>query len=183
MRWRRGLGRRVRGLVLAGLLTLCGALAGVPAHSFEPPPGGKNFTAPGSVPNYFSNEAALFGRGSRVAQPGADRFNTAPIAVRSRYAAMPAPTRGTVASAGPGPHRGRLARGKAGGFNSAAPRAGRTHLRKAHGRPAHPQKARGRSAMVRLSAHAAARKSVATWRRAAATRSRHAARQARRAYR
>ena len=60
MIWHRGVGHGVWGLALAGLLIFCGALAGVPAQAFEPPPGNKNFATPGSVPNYFSDEAAPF---------------------------------------------------------------------------------------------------------------------------
>jgi hypothetical protein len=162
---RRGIGRGVRGFVAAGLLTLLGALAGVPAQAFEPPPGSKNFTSPNSVPNYFSNEAAPFGRGSQMAQPGADRFNTAPIAAISQ------PTRNTASSASRGTHRSKLARGRTGRAKFVSSRTARTHVRKA----------RSRAVLARRPAHAAARKSVATRKfvatkhRAAASRSRHAA--------
>jgi hypothetical protein len=168
---RRGIGRGVRGFVAAGLLTLCGALAGVPAQAFEPPPGSKNFISPSSVPNYFSNEAAPFGRGSQMAQPGADRFNTVPIAASRHHAAISQPTRNTAASARRGTHRSKLARGRTGRAKFVSSRTARTHVRKA----------RSRAVLARRPAHAAPRKSVATRKfvatkhRAAASRSRHAA--------
>ena len=96
---RRGLGSAVRGLALAGLLAFCGALTAVPALAFEPLSGSKNFTSPGSAPNYFSNEAAPFGQRRSGTQPGADRFNTAPGAAGSGHAAMSPPTH--AASAAP----------------------------------------------------------------------------------
>jgi len=82
------------------MLTLCGALAGIPARAFEPPPGSKNFATPSSVPNYFSNEAAPFGRRPQTATPGADRFNTAPSAPGYGHAAVSVPqqTYGAAAS-------------------------------------------------------------------------------------
>jgi hypothetical protein len=164
-------GRQVRGFALAGLLLLCGALAGMPAQAFEPPPGSKNFTPPSSVPNYFSNEAAPFARGSRVAQPGADRFNTAPIAAGRNHVAVSPPTRKVAASAGRGKHRGKLARGKSARVKFVSSETGRAYVRNA----------RGRTALVRRSAPAASRKSVATRQRVAASRLRHAARTVRHA--
>jgi hypothetical protein len=156
MIWRRGVGHGVWGLALAGLLIFCGALAGVPAQAFEPPSGNKNFATPGSVPNYFSDEAAPFDRGSHVAQPGADRFNTAPIAASRRDVAVS--ERGRIAASGIG-HRSHRVR-------FAASRSGR----------AHAGHARGRQASVRASAKTASRHSVATRHRAAASRPRYAAR-------
>jgi hypothetical protein len=156
MIWRRGVGHGVWGLALAGLLIFCGALAGVPAQAFEPPPGSKNFATPGSVPNYFSDEAAPFDRGSHVAQPGADRFNTAPIAASRRDVSISEPRRTAASSAAHRSHRVRFA----------ASRSGRSHAGHTRGRPA----------LVRLSAKTASRHSVATKHRAAASRSRYAAR-------
>jgi hypothetical protein len=170
---RRGASRGIRGLALAGLLIFCGALAGAPSQAFEPPPGSKNFTSPSSVPNYFSNEAGPFGRGSSVTQPGADRFNTAPVAATGGPAAMSAPVRSATASAGPGTHRGPLARGGTGRLKSASTRADRAHIRKARGRPA----------LARFHAHAASRHSVATKHRPSVSRSRYAAHGAKQASR
>jgi hypothetical protein len=160
-------GRGVRGLALAGMLTLCGALAGVPAQAFEPPPGSKNFNAPSSVPNYFSNEAAPFGRGSQTAQPGADRFNTArvPIASSPAAAAMP-PTYRATASAGRATYRSRLARGRAGRGAYAASRSGRSHA----------WTTRGSSATVRAQGKASRHSVAAAQRTTAKNRPRYAAR-------
>lgn len=128
-----GVCRAVRGIVLAGMLTICG----VSAQAFEPPPGGKNFMTPSSVPNYFSNEAAPFSRGSRMAQPGADRFNTAPVAASGSHAAVAQPVLQTAVSAGRGAHRNTQARGRTARAKHASSRAaGRAPVRKAQGRPA-----------------------------------------------
>jgi len=132
----RAIGRRgVRGLALAGMLTICGALAGVPAQAFEPPPGSKNFATPSSVPNYFSNEAAPFGRGSQAVQAGADRFNTAPSAASYGHAAVSVsqPTYSTAASAGRAISRSKLARGGRGHSRFGAARQGRAYAGKTHG--------------------------------------------------
>jgi hypothetical protein len=170
-----GIGRGVRGLALVGLLIVCGVLAGSPAQAFEPTPGGKNFTTPSSVPNYFSNEAAPFGRVSSLAQPGADRFNTAPVAATVSPAAMSTPTRNTAASAGRSVRRGMMARIRPGRLRFVSSRAGRTHASRAHA-----SGAQGRRALARASAHAASHHS-ATRNRAAASRSRYAARDTRHA--
>jgi hypothetical protein len=171
---RRGsVGRALRGLVLAGLLTLCGAPAEISARAFEPPPGSKNFTAPSSAPNYFSNEAAPFGRGSRTATPGADRFNTAPVRAGGSHAAIAPPTPDTAASAERGTRQSTSARGRTARSKHASSRAGRANVRKAQGRPASTHRP----------ARAASRKSAATKPRAAASRSRPAAGNARHASR
>jgi hypothetical protein len=160
-----GVGRVVRGLALAGLLTLCGTPAGMAARAFEPPPGSKNFTAPSSVPNYFSNEAAPFRRGPQTAAPGADRFNTAPARTGSSHAAVAPPTPDTAASAGRGTHQSTPARGGTARSKQAASRtAGRTGSRKAQSRPA----------SVQRPARTASRKPAATKPRAAASRARPA---------
>ena len=103
------------------------ALTGMPAQAFEPQPGSKNFTPPSFVPNYFSNEAAPFGRASQSAQPGADRFNTAPVAASGGDAATSEPSRNAAASAGRASYRGKQARGRTGRFKSASSRTVRAH--------------------------------------------------------
>jgi hypothetical protein len=167
--------RGIRGLALAGLLIVCGVLAGLPAQAFEPTPGGKNFTAPSSVPNYFSNEAAPFGRVSSLAQPGADRFNTAPIAAAVSPAVMSMPPRNIAASARRSVRRGMMARVGHGRLKFVSSRASR-----AHASGAHAGRAQGRRALARASAHSASRH-FATRNRAAASRSRYAARDTRHA--
>jgi hypothetical protein len=170
MRGRRGLGRGaggrgIRGLALAGLLAFCGALAATPAIAFElPPSGNKNFTSPGSVPDYFSNEAGPFGRGSQTATQGADRFNTAPSAAARGYAAMPQPGQSNAASAGRNAYRFGLPHAGT-ARHVASSQRGRARIRYARGRPArgHPY------------ARAASRHPVATRHRAAASHSRYAA--------
>ena len=159
-------GRGVRGLALAGMLTLCGALAGVPAQAFEPPPGSKNFSAPGSVPNYFSNEAAPLGQGSQTAQPGADRFTTARVPISSSPAAAMPPTYQVTASAGRATYRGRMARGRAGRGTHAASRSGRSHA----------WIMRGSSATVRAQVKASRHSVAAAQRTTAKNRPRYAAR-------
>jgi len=149
------------------MLTLCGALAGIPARAFEPPPGSKNFATPSSVPNYFSNEAAPFGHGSQTAQPGADRFNTArvPIAASPAAAAMP-PTYQATASTGRATYWGRLARGRAARGTYAASRSGRSHV----------WTMRGSSATGRAQARASHHSVAAGQRTTAKNRPRYAAR-------
>jgi hypothetical protein len=69
------------------------AAATLPAGAAEAPPGSKNFNSPGSVPNYFSNEAAPF-----VASPNPHPApaEPAPAAVApAPAAAAPAPERAT----------------------------------------------------------------------------------------
>jgi len=70
------LSRRLRRLALALGAALAIAVAGAPADAVEAPPGSKNFSPPGYVPNYFSNESGPFqgGAHARSAQP-----DTAPI--------------------------------------------------------------------------------------------------------
>jgi hypothetical protein len=128
--------RGFRGLALAGMLTICGVLTGAQAHAFEPPPGSKNFTAPSSVPSYFSNEAAPLGRGPQTVQPGADRFNTAPSAASYGHAAVSVsqPLYSTTASVGRGMSRSKLARGGSGRSRFGATRQGRAYSGRTHGR-------------------------------------------------
>jgi hypothetical protein len=163
---RRGFIRAVRrlawGLALPATLALCGA----PSQAFEPQLGSKNFTSPSFVPDYFSNEGAPFGRGSRVAQPAADRFNTAPVATGGAYTATSDPSRNTAASAGRATYRGKVARGKTEHARSASSRTVRAHHRAARGRPVH----------AHSSGRAASRHTAATTKRTAASRSSRAAR-------
>jgi hypothetical protein len=162
---RRGFARAARwlalrfalGLALPGVLALCGA----PSEAFEPPLGSKNFTSPSFVPDYFSNEAAPFGRGSQAAQPAADRFNTAPVATSGAYAAAPDPSRDSEASAGSASYRGTLAHSRTGRGKSASSRTARAHHGGARGGPVH----------AHSSARAASRSPAATTGRAAAARS------------
>jgi hypothetical protein len=68
------------------LFLVIAAAATSPAGAAEAPPGSKNFNSPGSVPNYFSNEAAPF-----VASP-----NPHPAPAEPAPAAVaPAPERAT----------------------------------------------------------------------------------------
>ena len=82
-----GLGRQAmrlhrgfRRLALAITAALVVAAAAAPSGAVETPAGSKNFTAPGYVPNYFSNESVPFqgGAGARAGQPGAVPVFAAP---------------------------------------------------------------------------------------------------------
>jgi hypothetical protein len=167
------------GFALAGGLAGL-ALSGAPSQAFEPQPGSKNFTPPSFVPNYFSDEAALFGRASQTAQPAGDRFNTAPVAASGGYAVTSEPSRNTTASAGRARYRGKLAHGRTGRVKSASSRTVRAHAGGAsvhranvHGASvhgAHSRGPRGRSAHSHSSTTAASRHSVTTTGRAAAGR-------------
>src|SRR5689334_3999473 len=82
---------RLRAPALALAVALGFAAAGVPAGAVEPPPGTKNFSPPGYVPNYFSNESGPFqgGANARNAQSETTPFVAAPgsrgrVAVASR---------------------------------------------------------------------------------------------------
>jgi len=75
-------------------LCLTVALAIRPAGAAEAPPGSKNFNSPGSVPNYFSNEAAPF-----VASPNPHPAPAEPAPA----AAAPAPERATPVVVSPYP--------------------------------------------------------------------------------
>ena len=50
----------LRHLMLAAGVALAASVAGAPVHAVAAPPGSKNFTPPGDVPNYFSGEAQSF---------------------------------------------------------------------------------------------------------------------------
>jgi hypothetical protein len=151
----------------------------MPAQAFEPQLGSRNFTPPSSVPNYFSDEAAPFGRGAQTAQPGADRFNTAPAAASGDYAVQSEPSRNTAANAGHATYRGKQARGRGGYGRSASSRTVRAQVRGANVHRANVQRAnvggaRGRPAQAHRStgAASASRQSVATTGRAAGRSSR-----------
>ena len=81
-------------------------LAGVSADAVEAPPGSKNFTPPGYVPNYFSNESGPFQGGANTRNAQSE---TAPI-----VAAPGARGRVAASSRRNARHHGaRLAKGKA----------------------------------------------------------------------
>jgi hypothetical protein len=104
--------RRLRARAVAVVLLLGATVASGSAHAVEAGPGSRNFTAPGSVPNYFSNEAAPFQGEIRAAQPGADQYNAAPGRTTTTAAAPRRHTRKASASAARGKHRGKLVRAK-----------------------------------------------------------------------
>ena len=132
--------------------------AAAPAGAVEPAPGSRNFTAPSTAPNYFSNESAPFQEGARPGQPGADQFNAAP-GPRGETASSRRATR-TAAGSGRAKKRGKLARGKASSRQVARAGGARGGKAAAVGRAAKP--ARG--------------KSIATGTRTAASQGRQAAR-------
>jgi hypothetical protein len=70
------LSRRLRLKALALSLALAVAMAGAPANAVEAPPGSKNFSPPGYVPNYFSNESGPFQGGANTRNAQSE---TAPI--------------------------------------------------------------------------------------------------------
>jgi len=139
--------RFLRRLALAGCVVLAALTAGAALDAVAAPPGSKNFTAPASVPNYFSNEAGSF-RGdatARAAQSGAPTL--AAPAPHSRVAAA-SHRIGRHHAGGTAKARGhvRLARGKAGAHRQLA--------RARHGGAVHATAARSaRSAAPRM-AHA-----------------------------
>jgi hypothetical protein len=95
---------------LAITLSLVIAAAAIsPAGAVDAPPGSRNFTSPGSVPDHFSNEAAPF-----VASPNPHPAPAEPApaaATPAPAAAAPAPERATpiVVSPYPQPHAIRTA--------------------------------------------------------------------------
>ena len=75
----------LRRRLLAVFIVLLAALAAAPLQAMEPAAGSKNFSAPRSVPDYFSNESGPFhtGASARAARPGpAGRF-AAPMTDRA----------------------------------------------------------------------------------------------------
>ena len=81
--------RRLRANAVALLVALAVAVAGAAADAVEAPPGSRNFSPPGFVPNYFSNESGPFQGGANARNTQSE---TAPIV------AAPA-SRGRVAAA------------------------------------------------------------------------------------
>ena len=133
-------GPGARRLAAATCLAIAGVLATSPAGAVEPPSGSRNFTAPGYVPNYFSNESGPFhsGANARVAQPG----------VPPGFAA-PAPRPGIAVAA----HRhDRNHSGHAGAARGHYRLARRRPVAHGHGAQAHA--ARHGGAPVRRIAHA-----------------------------
>jgi len=107
-------GGRLRRLALAVCLVYSAGLAVETAAAVEPPSGSRNFTPPGHVPNYFSNETAPFRgtSGGQTAAPGASPVVAVPgIANHGAVAATRAARQHSVQA---GRQRARLARGKAG---------------------------------------------------------------------
>jgi len=130
--------RRLYGLVLALSAALAIAAVGTPANAVEAPPGSKNFTPPGDVPNYFSNESGPFQGGANTRNAPSD---TAPIvaAPASRGRALAASRRNSRHHAALARGRTRLAHGKAAGHRQLA-HAGATHSAKAvRSKTAHAQ--------------------------------------------
>ena len=82
----------------AAALCLTLALAIGPAAAAEAPPGSKNFNSPGSVPNYFSNEAAPF-----VPSPNSHALPAEPAPAAA--APAPAPERETPIVVSPYPRQ------------------------------------------------------------------------------
>ena len=166
----------LRHLMLAAGLALAAAVAGAPVHAVAAPPGSKNFTPPGYVPNYFSGEAQSF-RGTataHAAQPGAGPGFAAPSPRRTVAVASRQSGRHHAVRAAQGRGRVRLAHGRA-----------TTHRQSVHARigragAGRAQVARSARAPVPRVAHAqrgAARsKAVATGSRAAPGKGRSAAR-------
>jgi hypothetical protein len=117
------LSRRLRALALVLGVAFAAAVAGGPADAVEAPPGSKNFSPPGYVPNYFSNESGPFQGGANTRNAQSE---TAPIvaAPGSRDRVAAASRRNSRH------HAGRLAKAK-----------GRTRL--AHAGAAHGAKAAG----------------------------------------
>jgi hypothetical protein len=106
-------GRRLRRLTLAVCLAFGTGIAAETAVAVEPPSGSRNFTPPGNVPNYFSNETAPFRgtSGGQTASPGAGPVVAVPGAAEHGVASGRAARQHSVQV---GRHRARLARGKPG---------------------------------------------------------------------
>ena len=122
-------GLRALALALSVALVLAGA--GVPADAVEAPPGSKNFSPPGYVPNYFSNESGPFQGGANARNVQSE---TAPIVAapgpRSRVAAASRRNTRHASRIAKAKGRTRLASGKAVAHRQLA-RAGATHGAKA----------------------------------------------------
>jgi hypothetical protein len=107
----------LRHLMLAAGVALAAAVAGAPVDAVAAPPGSKNFTPPGYVPNYFSGEAPSF-QGNAATQP------VQPGASQPRVGPGFAAPQSTVAAASRGLGRRHAVRAA----------QGRGRLRLAHGR-------------------------------------------------
>lgn len=130
--------RGLRALALAAGVVFAAGMTGAPAGAVEAPPGSKNFTPPGYVPDYFSNESravrggatagtARSGAGPAVAAPALTapgrRVATAPRRHPRHHAGRPARARDRI----------KLARGKV----------------SAHRHVVHPRRARHGTASAR----------------------------------
>ena len=171
---------RLCDLALAFSIGLGLAFLGAPAHAIEAPAGSKNFTPPGDVPNYFSNESGPFrgGAAASTAQQGAVPVVAAPAVVapvaHSGRAMATHRTSGhhhpgRVAKAG---GHTRLAHGKAGGHRQVA-HAGTAR----HGHAPGPKVAHAAGPKVaHVTAGHLAGKTVAAKSRAASSKGKHPAR-------
>ncbi len=128
--WRRALA--VCGWLVVAMLVA--VLAGAPAYAAEPPQTGtKNFTPPGYVPNYFSNESApLRDRASVQTAPSPARPVAAGPVPRSQQTTSSRHHRTRVASA-----RERHRRHHVAGRRRAPARRHVSHIRSAHRGGAH----------------------------------------------
>jgi hypothetical protein len=165
-----------RHLMLVAGVALAAAVAGAPLAALAAPPGSKNFTPPGYVPNYFSGEARSFqgNATARPAPPGAASGFATPAPRASVAAGSHRIGRHHAVRAAQGRGRVRLAHGRA-----------TTHRQSVHARvgraaAGRAQVARSARASVPRVAHAqrgpARSKAVSTGNRAAPIRSRSAAR-------
>jgi len=109
------LSRRLRRLALALGAALAIAVAGAPADAVETPSGSKNFSPPGYVPNYFSNESGPFqgGAHARSAQPDTAPIAAAPVARGKSLVSARRNTRHHAARLAKARGRTRLAHAKA----------------------------------------------------------------------
>jgi hypothetical protein len=166
-----------RHLMLAAGVALAAAVAGAPVHVAAAPPGSKNFTPPGYVPNYFSGEAQSFqgNATARAIQPGAGPGFAAPaprgtLAVAAASHRIGRPLAGRAAL---GRGRVRLVHGRSTTRPSLHARAGRAGI----GRARIATSARAPGPRVAQTQHGPARsKAVATGSRAAPSKAKSAAR-------
>ena len=112
-------GGRLRRLALAVCVVYGAGVGGEAAAAAELPSGSRNFTAPGHVPSYFSNETAPFRgtSGGQVASPGAGPVVAVPGTAERSIASNRAARQQSVSA---GRQRARLARGKAGRYGQVA---------------------------------------------------------------
>jgi hypothetical protein len=124
---------KLRHLALAAALVFA-----APAGAVEPPPGSKNFNAPGYVPNYFSNESGPFGGGGA-------RAPAAPVVAAPAGAAPATITARAVGRA----HAARHVRGKQGATRLARGKGGRRR------QIAHASRGRAVASRQAVASHAA----------------------------